>query len=430
MEDEVKFNKKDVGKTLKQWLRKGCIPKRGRKGELRYASRASYRKGENPAVYFDPNDVVENFESARERLAEMLQNEEPWFNFKGKTLKQWVEAGYIPKRGKNGHLRYSSPHNQDEERYLYFDPEEVRKGSLDESAHARKVWHNEVNRRWNTTGKTLLQWAELGFIPKRNAKPEERFCNYYHYKNSTKMAEYYDPDQVIENKAKAAELMNAVKEKRRLKAKKAKAKERECAKRVRRRWEELINGGNVVIFDTETSGVDPEGNDILSISWILADANFNAIKTETRYFDWTEDERRVSKDAIAVNGLTRERLAELGVCDRKEAMEEFIGELERAVMLIAHNIDFDYSFVKKTAIRYGLSTEKLDAPYRFCTMKELTYYCRIMRYDGSYKWPSLSEAAAKLKVPTDDIDWHTSASDTEVVRRLMVEIVRKSIVGP
>ena len=101
---------------------------------------------------------------------------------------------------------------------------------------------------------------------------------------------------------------------------------------VRQSLDERINGGNVIIFDTETSGVDPEGNDILSISWILVDANFNAIKTETRYFDWPEDERRVSNDAIAVNGLTRERLAELGVSDRKEAMEEFMGDLERAVM--------------------------------------------------------------------------------------------------
>ena len=205
---------------------------------------------------------------------------------------------------------------------------------------------------------------------------------------------------------------------------------RERLKMVRHSLDERINGGNVVIFDTETSGLDPKGNDILSISWILADANFNAIKSETRYLDWPEDERRVSKDAIAVNGLTRERLAKLGVSDRKDAMEEFIGDLECAVMLIAHNIDFDYSFVKETALRYGLPTDALDALYRFCTMKELTDICRIERYDGSYKRPKLSEASAKLKVPTDDIDWHTSASDTEIVRRIMVEIVKKAIVAP
>ena len=61
---------------------------------------------------------------------------------------------------------------------------------------------------------------------------------------------------------------------------------RERLKVVRHSLDERINGGNVVIFDTETSGLDPKGNDILSISWILADANFNAIKSETRYLDW------------------------------------------------------------------------------------------------------------------------------------------------
>lgn len=430
MEADIIINKKDTGKTLKQWLRKGCIPKRGRKGELRYASRASYRKGENPEVYFDPSDVRQERGAAQRKLAKILQKEDPWCNYRGRTLKQWVDDGFIPKRGHKGHLRYSSANPPDEEMFLYFDPEEVRKGTLSGSTYAQKIWDKESNRRWNTTGKTRQQWALLGFVPKRNSKPQLRYPNYYDYKRDGRTFEYFDIDQVREDKVKAFEFLAQIKSKKSERQRKARLREKERIEYVREKWNKLINGGNVVIFDTETSGLDPKGNDILSISWILADANFNAIKTETRYFDWPEDERRVSNDAIAVNGLTRERLAELGVSDRKEAMEEFMGDLERAVMLIAHNIDFDYSFVKETAIRYGLPKDKLEDIYCFCTMNELTDICRIERYDGSYKWPKLSEAAAKLKVPTDDIDWHTSASDTEIVRRIMVEIVKKAIVAP
>ena len=64
-------------------------------------------------------------------------------------------------------------------------------------------------------------------------------------------------------------------------------------------------------------------------------------------------------------------------------------------------------------------------------MVGLTGYCAL-RYPGlrAYKWPKLCEAAERLRIKTDDINWHSSASDTEIVRRIMVEIINKAIVAP
>ena len=64
-------------------------------------------------------------------------------------------------------------------------------------------------------------------------------------------------------------------------------------------------------------------------------------------------------------------------------------------------------------------------------MTSLTEYCQLERpgFDG-YKWPRLIEAAEKLQINTNDIEWHKSESDTEIVRRIMKKIVTAGIVSP
>lgn len=205
----------------------------------------------------------------------------------------------------------------------------------------------------------------------------------------------------------------------------------ERMKFIKDRWSEFLSGGTIVIFDTETSGLNEYDNDILSLSWQVTDCNFNVIKSTTQYFDWPKDEDRVSYRAIEINGLTRERLAELGTSDKKEAISEFLSDVKKSILVVAHNIGFDYAFVYMTARRYGLPTDILESSRRFCTMISLTEYCHLERpgFDG-YKWPRLIEAAEKLRINTHDIEWHKSESDAEIVRRIMKKIVTEGIVSP
>lgn len=425
MESEFKINKRGVGKTLKQWATLGFVPKRGRKGELRYGNRGELSKGKKPRLYFDPEDVKEDKNEARVLLGRIAQEEHPSLNQRGRTLHQWIKQGFIPKKGCNGHLRYPSyASNCRDEEYLYFDPEEVVKGMIEESPHAQKVIEKESNRRWNTTGKTLDQWLNLGFVPKRGAKPTERYISYKAYSRYGTTCDYYDPNQVREDKERAILLTKKIKD--------AKRREREeRARKVTAKWRELIGQGPVMLFDCETTGLSSRENDILSLSWMVTDPSFNnVIKEETRYFEWP-NESRVTFEAIEVNGLTREKLANLGTCDRREALAEFFEDVEKVTLLIAHNLNFDFAFVKQTALREGLDTSVLLRPRRYCTMVGLTGYCAL-RYPGlrEYKWPKLCEAAERLRIKTDDINWHSSASDTEIVRRIMVEIINKAIVAP
>ena len=186
------------------------------------------------------------------------------------------------------------------------------------------------------------------------------------------------------------------------------------------------NFKRIVVFDTETSGLDADYNVILSLSWQVLDGNLNKIAEESRFFDWPKDRSRVERGAIEVNGLTRERLTELGTCDKREALQKFKEAIDGADLLVAHNGGFDIGFVRAEATEAKVAIN-LNKPM-FDTMLEMTDYCQIPGYYGEYKWPRLSELANCLDIDTHDIDWHQSASDVEVTARCFRKIVEKGMI--
>ncbi len=128
-----------------------------------------------------------------------------------------------------------------------------------------------------------------------------------------------------------------------------------------------------------------------------------------------------------MNGLTKERLAELGTSDKAEALQEFADVITDADLLVAHNGGFDAGFIKADAVEIGVriffqNKELWD------TMLCMTNYCKIPRGRHEYKWPRLAELAEKLKIRQSDIDYHQSAADVEVTVRCFRAIVKRGIV--
>jgi len=183
-----------------------------------------------------------------------------------------------------------------------------------------------------------------------------------------------------------------------------------------------------VVFDTETSGIDCNHNVILSISWQVLDQDMEKVYEKTHYFDWPDDESMVTARAIEVNGLTKERLAELGTSDKVVGLQEFADAVNDADMLVAHNGSFDKKFVLAEARREGVSID-MNMPM-WDTMQRMTGFCAIPGYYGDYKWPKLIELANALRIKTDDIDWHQSAADVEVTVRCFKKIAEHGIVRP
>lgn len=178
----------------------------------------------------------------------------------------------------------------------------------------------------------------------------------------------------------------------------------------------------VLVFDTETSGLNAGFNKVLSLSWQLIDTStWEKVEEESRYFDWPADDSCVSARAIEVNGLTRERLQELGTTTVKAGVSDFDRALSRARLAVAHNATFDKPFINSMYIEVGRSVPKW--PMTYDTMVEMTDFCAIPGYYGDYKWPKLIELAECLGIDDSDIDYHQSAADVELTARCFREII-------
>lgn len=186
----------------------------------------------------------------------------------------------------------------------------------------------------------------------------------------------------------------------------------------------LSENSRIVVFDTETSGLEPGHNVILSLSWQVLDFRLHKIQERNRFFEWPADPSRVEDGAIEVNGLTVEHLVELGTTDKAEALREFAEDVEGANLLVAHNGMFDEAFILADAAELKMEVN-MSVPL-WDTMIQTARFVGI-RKNGGYKWPRLSELADKLRIRQDDIDYHKSSSDVEVTVRCFRSIVKRGL---
>lgn len=288
----------------------------------------------------------------------------------------------------------------------------------------------EVRRQ---TDKTPLNWAKEGYVAKRGRKPVTKWTNYYCQHTS----EFLSSEDVKHNPEVASRVLqqekdrlNAIRrEKARIKRQELQEQKARYQKNSKDWGKYLSKNSKVLVFDTETSGLDPQENDVLSLSWQLVDASkdWEVLQERTCYFDWVSA-ARTSEEAIEVNGLTRERLAELGTMPRSEGIAEFGEALGKARLLVAHNGVFDKNFVISLAQQESCAPviKALEKPM-YDTMKRMTAYCGLRRYNGRLKWPRLSELAYCLKIDDSDIDYHQSSADVELTKRCFVKIVETGL---
>lgn len=270
---------------------------------------------------------------------------------------------------------------------------------------------------------TELQWLHLGFVPKRGHKSIEMYTN----GSSQHTAFYLKKDDVKKDEAKAAAILEKKHQAKLLQQRRERAAERKRHEAIKKEWQKYLKSiKKIVVFDTETSGLDVGTNVILSLSWQILDNKLNKVSEKTYYFDWPEDEKRVSDETVYVNGLTKERLAELGTSDKVQALQEFAEVITDADLLVAHNGGFDARFIKADAAEMGVEVS-FQGKELWDTMHRTTYYCKIPRGRHDYKWPRLSELADKLKIRQSDIDYHQSASDVEVTARCFRAIIQRGL---
>jgi len=103
-----------------------------------------------------------------------------------------------------------------------------------------------------------------------------------------------------------------------------------------------------IVFDTETTGLDPgSGDRMVEIGCIEI---FNRIETGRTFHAYFNPEREMPFGAEAVHGLTTIFLSDKPLfSDKAEELLEFIGDAP----LVAHNASFDFAFMNFELERCG-----------------------------------------------------------------------------
>ena len=166
----------------------------------------------------------------------------------------------------------------------------------------------------------------------------------------------------------------------------------------------------VIVVDVETTGLpinkkasitdDNNWPNIIQISWITMDTdsiNDNIIKIYD-YIIKLPEGKTIPQDSIKIHGITNERMRQEGV-PIKDVLIEFMENLNKASMIIAHNLDFDKKIIKVELYRNKMFKNIQSLLYgpriNFCTMKTGKDICKIIKYSNSgeeyYKFPRLIE---------------------------------------
>ena len=184
-----------------------------------------------------------------------------------------------------------------------------------------------------------------------------------------------------------------------------------------------------LIFDTETTGLPanykaPLTNfenwpRLVQLAWQCHDLNGKFLFAKNYV---VKPDGFVIPDYVArkVHHITTEKALEIGE-DLKMVLSEFAADVQKATLVVGHNISFDLSIVGCEFLRCGMENV-LESAKKLCTKEASTNFCGIME-KGRIKWPNLTELHQKL-FGTPFEDAHNAAGDVVATTRCFLELVR------
>ena len=144
----------------------------------------------------------------------------------------------------------------------------------------------------------------------------------------------------------------------------------------------MILRNNTIIVDTETTGLDPNKDEILQIA--IVDGNgkilFNEYIKPTKTTEWPQ--------AQAINGISPEKVKK---CKPLKKYKRKISRIfKNATQIIGYNLTFDLKFLEKNIDIYTESQILIDLMPKFAKVfREPHPFIK-----GEYKWQKLTTAAA------------------------------------
>lgn len=199
-----------------------------------------------------------------------------------------------------------------------------------------------------------------------------------------------------------------------------------------------------LIFDTETTGF-PKSKTlskdtvhlypyIVQISYIIYNTETNEIVKIRDYIVKLPKNIIMSDECINIHGITNLMSQEKGI-DISIAIDEFLEDVKKSNIIIAHNMSFDLNIVNAELVRLINSTNMDPTKIQnyvdfarhlktktnlYCTMQESTALCNIRRLDKNgkeyVKFPKLVELH-EILFKTTPKNLHNSLNDVIVCLR-------------
>tara|TARA_B100000482_G_C12600807_1_gene295125 strand:+ start:235 stop:942 length:708 start_codon:yes stop_codon:yes gene_type:complete len=175
---------------------------------------------------------------------------------------------------------------------------------------------------------------------------------------------------------------------------------------------------NVLVFDVETTSLS---GSVIQLGWILADACGNILNQKQTYYNLSDGEK-ISYEAQKLHKITETQLHQEGISAKN--IQNFIQLCEVAIengcTLVAHNSRFDVQRINYTASLNDL-TSKISHDQVFCTMKNSTSRCGLIKVDGKTKFPTNAELYNFLFRQEPEEKLHNALEDCKVTLKSFIE---------
>jgi DNA polymerase III epsilon subunit family exonuclease len=178
----------------------------------------------------------------------------------------------------------------------------------------------------------------------------------------------------------------------------------------------------MVAFDVETTGLDPEKEELIEIAGIKftfekKDGKL-ATKEIAQYTSLVKPGKLIPEDATRVNHITNQMVE--NAPELKPVLTAFLRFCGLSSILVAHNASFDASFLGKAIRRQGLVMPQNPI------IDSLKFIRKIMPEYASHK---LGEIARKLGDQTgvilDKGELHRATYDCHILKEVMCVCLRK-----
>lgn len=178
----------------------------------------------------------------------------------------------------------------------------------------------------------------------------------------------------------------------------------------------------MVAFDVETTGLDPDKEDLIEVAGIKFTFEKKDGKLTTReisqYSSLVKPGKLIPEDATRINHITNQMVE--NAPDPKPVITAFLRFCGLSTILVAHNASFDAAFLGKAIRKQGLVMPQNPI------IDSLKFIRKIMPEYASHK---LSEIARKLGDQTgialNKGELHRATYDCQILKEVMCACLRK-----